>query len=88
MRSGSESVREPSGPEPHRDDAHQHQEAAREGEDHELQRRVDAARAAPDPDDQVHRHEHQLEHHVEEEEVERDEHPDHADLEQEERGHV
>src|SRR5687768_862542 len=71
----------------HRDDADEHEQRSREREDDELQRRVDAALAAPDADDQVHRHEHQLEEHVEEEEVEREEHADHADLEQEESGH-
>ena len=66
------------------DDAHEHEERPRKGEQNELKGRVDAPRAAPHPDDQVHRQEHQLEEHIEEEKVERDEDPDHADLEQEE----
>ena len=45
---------------------------------------VDAARAAPDADDEVHRHEHDLPEHVEEGEVEGDEAAEHARLEDQE----
>ena len=68
-------------------EGHQHQHAAREGVEEELQRRVDAAVAAPDPDEEVHRDEHGLPEHVEEDEVEGHEDPDHARLEQEHEDH-
>ena len=65
-----------------RDDREQHEQAADEREQEELDRRVDAPRAAPDADDEVHRDEHGLPEHVEEEEVGGAEHADHAHLEQ------
>ena len=71
-----------------RQDRDQHQQRADQRVQHELDRRVDAVRAAPDPDDQVHRDEHDLPEDVEEEQVEREEHADHADLEHEEGDHV
>src|SRR5207244_11108966 len=40
------------GREPDGDDGHEHEQRARKGEDHELERRVDATRAAPDADDE------------------------------------
>ena len=56
----------------------QHQHAARERVEEELHGGVDAPLVAPDPDEEVHRDEHRLPEHVEEEEVERDEDADHA----------
>jgi hypothetical protein len=69
-------------------DRHQHQQRADERVQHELHRRVDAVRAAPDADDQVHRDQDQLPEDVEEEEVEGDEDADHADFEDQEGDHV
>jgi hypothetical protein len=71
-----------------RQDRHQHQERPDERVQDELDRGVDPVRAAPDPDDQVHRDEHDLPEDVEEERVEREEDPEHADLEDQERDHV
>jgi hypothetical protein len=71
-----------------RDDRHEHEEGADERVEDELDRRVDAVRSAPDPDDQVHRDEDDLPEDVEQEEVEGEEHADHADLEDEEGDHV
>ena len=66
------------------EDRQEHQEAARHREEEELHRGVDAPRAAPDPDDEVHRDEHDLPEDVEEGEVERDEAAEHAGLEHQE----
>ena len=41
--------------------------------------------AAPDADDQVHRHEHQLPEHVEQEQIERDERAEHRAVQEQER---
>jgi hypothetical protein len=71
-----------------RQDRHEHEQRADEGVQDELDRRVDAVAAAPDPDDQVHRDEHDLPEDVEQEQVQREEHADQADLEDEERDHV
>jgi hypothetical protein len=60
------------------EDREQHQQARGQRVDEELERRVDPARPAPDADDEVHRHEHELPEDVEEEEVERDERAEHA----------
>jgi hypothetical protein len=65
-------------------DADQHEERADHRVDEELQTRVDAPLAAPDPDDEVHRDEHRLPHHVEEEQVERHEDAEHPGREEEE----
>ena len=59
------------------DDAQQHQERAGDGEEEELDRRVDAVRPAPHADDQVHRQQRQLEEDVEEDEISGHEHADH-----------
>ena len=67
------------------DDRQQHEQAADEREQEELDRRVDAPRTAPHADDEVHRDEHGLPEHVEEEEVGGAEHADHAHLEQQQR---
>ena len=69
-------------PEVERQDGHQHEQRARQGVEDELDRRVDAVAAAPDPDDEVHRDQHGLPEDVEEEEIERHEHAQHARLEQ------
>ena len=66
-------------------DGGEHEEAAGHRVEEELERRLDAVRAAPDPDHHVHRDEHQLPEDVEHEQVERDEGADHARLEEEER---
>ena len=70
------------------EDRHEHQQRPDERVQDELDRRVDAVRAAPDPDDQVHRDEHDLPEDVEEERVEGEEHAQHPDLEDQERDHV
>jgi len=72
----------------HEDDGDQHQEAAEHRVEEELDRRVDAPLVPPDPDQEVHRDQHRLPEHVEEEEVEGDEHPQHPRLQEEERGVV
>ena len=67
-----------------RDDREQHHDGARERVEEELDRRVELPRPAPDPDEEVHRDEHDLPEHVEEEEVEGAEDADHPRLEEEE----
>ena len=69
-------------------DRHQHQQRPDQGVQDELDRGVDPVRAAPDPDDQVHRDEDDLPEDVEQEQVEGHEHADQPDLEDEERDHV
>ena len=69
-------------------DRHEHQERTDERVEDELDRGVDAVGAAPDADDQVHRHEHDLPEDVEEEEVERQEDAEHSRLEDEEADEV
>src|SRR3989449_581441 len=59
------------------EDCHQHEQRAEEGVQEELDGRVDAALPAPHSDDEVHRNEHHLPHHVEQEKIEGHEHPDH-----------
>ena len=53
------------------DERDQHQQRAQQRVQEELDRRVDAPLAAPDPDDEVHRDQHRLEEHVEQDRVER-----------------
>ena len=65
-------------------DGGEHQEAAGHRVEEELERRLDAVRAAPDPDHHVHRDQHDLPEDVEHEQVEGDEGADHARLEEEE----
>ena len=72
----------------HGQDGHQHEQRADERVDDELDRRVDAVGAAPDADDEVHRHEDDFPEDVEEEEVEGQEDAQHAHLEDEEGDHV
>ncbi len=65
-------------------DRHQHEEAARLGEEEELDRRVDPALVAPDADQEVHRHQHELPEEVEQEEVQGQEHAHHPGQDPEE----
>src|SRR5690606_42164886 len=64
------------------DDADEHQQRASERVQEELDRRVNAVRAAPNTDEQRHRDEHDLPEDVEDEEVERHEDAEHARLEE------
>jgi len=73
---------------PQPEDGEEHEDAADEGEEEELHRRVDAALAPPESDEEVHRDEHRLPEDVEEDEVERGERPDHRRLQDEERDAV
>ena len=66
-----------------REDAEQHDDAADEGVQEELDRRVEPVRAAPDPDQEVHRHEHHFPEQEEEQEIERHERAEHAGLQHE-----
>jgi hypothetical protein len=68
----------------HVQDREEHQEAARHGEEEELHGGVDAAGAAPDADDEVHRHQHHFPENVEKRQVQRDEAAEHARLEEQE----
>ena len=68
------------------EDRHQHQERPEHRVDEELDRRVEPALAAPDPDDEVHRDQHHFPHHVEQEQVEGDEDADHPGGEHQEVG--
>ena len=65
-----------------RQDAEQHQDAAHQRVEEELDGRVELPRAAPDPDEEVHRDQHHFPEHVEQEEVERHEDAEHSRLEQ------
>ena len=64
-------------------DAEQHHHRADQGVEEELDGRVEPPRPAPDPDEEVHRDQHDLPEHVEEEHVEGAEDPEHPRLEQE-----
>ena len=64
------------------DDADQHERRADHREQEELRGRVDAVVVAPAADEEVHRHEHDLEEHEEQEQVEADEAAHHAGFEQ------
>jgi hypothetical protein len=72
----------------HVDQRDQHEHRAEEGVQEELERRVDAPRAAPDADDQEHRDQHRLPEEVEQQRVERAEHADHQPFHDQERGQV
>ena len=67
------------------DDADQHQQRAEQRVEKELDRRVDPVLAAPHPDQQRHRDQHDLPEDVEDEEIERHEHAEHAGFEQQQR---
>ncbi len=64
------------------------QHAADERVQEELDRGVFLARAAPDADQEVHRQEHDFPEHVEQEEIERAEHAQHAGFQQQEQDAV
>ena len=66
-----------------RQNAEQHDDAADEGVQEELDRRVQPAVAAPDADEEVHRHEHHFPEQEEQQEVEADERAHHAGLQDE-----
>src|SRR5713226_6165051 len=63
------------------DDAHEHEDGAGHGVEHEFDGRVDAALVSPDADEEVHGDEHDFPEKEEEEEVQREEDADHADFE-------
>ena len=71
-----------------RQDRQQHEHRSGQREEEEFDRRVQLSRPAPDADDEVHRHEHYLPEHVEEEEVQRAERADHPCLQQEQQNVV
>ena len=71
-----------------RHDGEQHQQRARERVEEELEARIDAALAAPHPDDQEHRDQAALEEEIEKNQVERGEDAEHQRLEHEEGDHV
>jgi hypothetical protein len=64
------------------EDRQQHQDAAGHRIEQELDGRVNAAVVAPDADEEIHRHQHRVPEHIEQEQIERDEHADHRALEQ------
>ena len=68
-------------------DGGEHQQRAYQRENHELDGSIHAALAAPDANDEVHRHQHQLPEHVEREHVEREKRPDHAGFQHQHGGH-
>ncbi len=57
------------------DDGKQHEQRSGQGEDKELDRRVDFAAMAPDADQEKHRDQHRLPEEVEQKEVEGEEYP-------------
>ena len=65
------------------EDPQQHHDAADEGVEEELDRRIQPAVAAPDADEEVHRHEHHFPKQEEQEEIEAHKRADHARLEDE-----
>ena len=72
----------------HDQDGRQHQHRAEQGVEEELVGRVDPVLAAPDADDQEHRHQAEFEEQVEQHQVQRAEHADDQGLEDQERGHI
>ena len=72
----------------HRHDGEQHQHRAEQRVEEELEARIDAARAAPDADDQEHRDQAAFEEQIEQDEIERREGADHQRLQHQERDHV
>ena len=66
-----------------RQDAQQHDDAADQGVEEELDRGVEPIRAAPDADEEVHRHQHHFPEQEEEQEVERHERAEHPGLQDE-----
>ena len=70
------------------DDRQERQHRAKQGVEEEFEGGIDAPRPAPDADDQEHRHQHALEEHIEQDEVEGAENADHHRLEDEKGDHV
>ena len=70
------------------DDADEHERRPEHREQEELHRRVTPALVAPAADEEVHRHEHDLEEDEEHEQVEAEEAAHHAGLEQQQPGEV
>ena len=70
------------------DQRHQHEDRAQEGEQEELHGGVDPALAAPDADDDEHRHQHRFPEDVEEQPVQRRKDADHQPFHEQERGEV
>ena len=68
-------------------DRQQHQDRACHGVQEELDRRIHTLRAAPDADQEIHRHEREFPEDVEQEQVLRQENAHHADFEQQEEDH-
>ena len=68
-------------------DRQQHQDRARHGVQEELDRRIHAPRTAPHADQEVHRHQGEFPEDVEQEQVQRHEHTDHAHFQQQEEDH-
>ena len=73
---------------PHPDDGGEHEQAADEGVEEELHRGVLAAQPTEGADEEVHRHQHDLEEYVEEEHVGGGEDADHRGLEREQQREV
>ena len=67
------------------DERDEHEHRPEEGVEEELDRRVHAARTAPDPDDEEHRDQHCFPEEVEEERIERREDADHQPFQDQER---
>mmetsp|Transcript_18462 Transcript_18462/g.30080 ORF Transcript_18462/g.30080 Transcript_18462/m.30080 type:complete len:613 (-) Transcript_18462:8250-10088(-) len=72
----------------HADHGHQHQDRPKEGIKEELERRIDAVRPTPDPDDQEHRDQPRLKEEVEQHQIQRHEHAQHERFQQQESDHV
>ena len=66
----------------------QDQDRAQQGVQEELDRGVFAPRAAPDADQEIHRQQHHFPEDVEQEEIQRHEHADHAGVEHQQQGEV
>ncbi len=67
----------------HREDRHEHEDRTGHRVENELGRRVNTPFTTPDSDQEVHRNQHDLPEHIEQEQVQRYEDPNHAGLEQE-----
>ncbi len=70
------------------EDGDQHQQRAEHRKEHKLDGGIDATRAAPDPDEEIHRDQHHFPEDVEEEQVEGAEDADHAGREEEHRNEI
>ena len=67
------------------DNRHQHEQGAEEGVEEEFHRSVDPPWPAPNPYEESHGYQHRLPEDVEEKEIEGDEDPEHARLQQEQK---